>query len=120
MCPGNNESAGKRRSGRTRRGSPWLRATLVEAAQAAARTRRTYLAAQCHRLAARRGVKRAAVALGHTLLVIAYHLLSEPLGEQATYRELGERHLDERDRVRTGRRLVGRLRHLGYRVSVSL
>jgi transposase len=77
MCPGNDESAGKRRSGKTRKGNPWLRSTLIEAARAAGRTKGTYLAAQYHRLAARRGTKRAAVAVGHTILVIAYRLLSE-------------------------------------------
>jgi transposase len=70
LCPGNDESAGKRRSGRTRKGSPWLRTALVEAAQAAARTQDTSLAAQDRRLAARRGAKRAAVAVAHTLLVM--------------------------------------------------
>ena len=75
MCPGNHESAGKRQSGKTRKGSPWLRALLVQAAHAAARTKGTYLAAQYRRLAARRGKSRAAVAVGHTILVIAFHLL---------------------------------------------
>jgi transposase len=71
MCPGHDESAGKRRSGRTRKGSPWLRTALVEAAQAVGRTKDTYLAAQLRRLSARRGKKKAVVAVGHTLLVIA-------------------------------------------------
>src|SRR5690348_14671038 len=69
MCPGNNESGGKRRSGGTRKGNPWLRALLIQAAHAAARRKNTYLAAQYERLAARRGKKKAAVAVGHTLLV---------------------------------------------------
>jgi transposase len=69
LCPGQNESAGKRRSGRTRQGSPWRRTALVEAAQTAARTRDTYLAAQFRRLAARRGAKRAAVSVAHSILV---------------------------------------------------
>src|SRR5437762_3147054 len=72
MCPGNHESAGKRLSGRTRKGDRYLRAALVEAAQAAARTKETYLAAQCQRLTARRGKKKALVAVGHSILVIAY------------------------------------------------
>jgi transposase len=72
MCPGNNESAGKRRSGKTRKGNPWLRALLVQAAHAAARRKNTYLAAQYARVAARRGKKRAAIAVGHTILTIAY------------------------------------------------
>jgi transposase len=85
LCPGNDESAGKRRSGRTRKGSPWPRTALVEAAQAAARTKDTYLAAQYRRLAARRGAKRAAVAVAHTLLVMVYALLTQ----EVTYHELG-------------------------------
>ena len=72
MCPGNDESAGKRRSGRTTKGERWLRATLTQAAWAASHTKGTYLAAQYHRLAKRRGKKRALVAVGHTLLTIAY------------------------------------------------
>jgi transposase len=115
MCPGNDESAGKRRSGKTRKGSPWLRATLIEAARAAGRSKGTYLAAQYHRLAARRGTKRAAVAVGHTILLIVYRLLSE--GE--VYRDLGECYFDERDRHAVERRLVARLEGLGYRVSLD-
>jgi transposase len=115
MCPGNHASAGKRLSGRTRRGSPWLRSALVEAAQAAARTKGTYLSAQYHRLAARRGKKKAAVAVGHTILVLAYYLLSR----QRTYRDLGARYFDERDRHALERRLVRRLEHLGYKVALE-
>jgi len=112
MCPGNDESAGKRRSGKTRKGSPWLRSTLIEAARAAGRSKHTYLSAQYHRLAARRGTKRAAVAVGHTILVIAYHLLN---GEDV-YRDLGATYFDERDRHAVERRLVARLEGLGYKV----
>jgi transposase len=115
MCPGNDESAGRRRSGKTRKGSPWLRSTLIEAARAAGRSKRTYLSAQYHRLAARRGTKRAAVAVGHTLLVIAYHVLSE--GE--VYRDLGDRYFDERDQQAVERRLVARLEGFGYTVSLD-
>jgi hypothetical protein len=85
MCPGHNESAGKRKSGKTRKGSQWLRAALTEAAWAASHTR-TYLGAQAHRLARRRGKKKAAVAVGHSILVIAYHILKEG----TTYRDLGQ------------------------------
>jgi transposase len=116
MCPGNDESAGKRRSGKTRKGSPWLRSILIEAARAAGRTKGTYLAAQYHRLAARRGTKRAAVAVGHTILVMVYRLLSE--GD--VYRDLGDRYFDERDRQAVERRLVARLEGLGYTVSLDL
>jgi len=112
MCPGNDESAGKRRSGKTRKGSPWLRSTLIEAARAAGRSKHTYLSAQYHRLAARRGTKRAAVAVGHTIMVIAYHLLN---GEDV-YRDLGATYFDERDRHAVERRLVARLEGLGYKV----
>jgi transposase len=102
MCPGNDESAGKRRSGKTRKGSPWLRSTLIEAARAAGRSKGTYLAAQYHRLAARRGSKRAAVAVGHTILLIIYRLLSQ--GD--VYHDHGDRYFDERDRHAVERRLV--------------
>ena len=116
LCPGNDESAGKRRSGRTRKGSPWLRTALVEAAQAAARTKDTYLAAQYRRLAARRGAKRAAVAVAHTLVVMVYALLTQ---QQATYQELGGHYFDARDRQAVQRRLVHRLEALGYVVSLQ-
>ena len=116
VCPGNDESAGKRRSGRTRKGSPWLRSALVEAARAAARTKDTYLAAQYRRLAARRGAKRAAVAVAHSLLTIVYMLLTR---QQAGYHDLGSGYFDERDRQAVERRLVRRLEALGYSVSLE-
>ena len=115
LCPGNDESAGKRRSGRTRKGSPWLRTALVEAAQAAARTKDTYLAAHYRRLAARRGAKRAAVAVAHTLLVIVYTLLTQ----QQAYHDLGGQYFDARDRQAVQRRLVHRREALGYAVSLQ-
>jgi transposase len=115
MCPGNNESGGKRKSGQTRHGSPWLRQTLIEAAHAAARCKQGYLAAQYHRLAARRGKKRAVVAVGHTLLGIVYHLLRRQEG----YRELGGNYFDERDKQAVTRRLVQRLQKLGYEVRLQ-
>ena len=115
MCPGNEESAGKRRSGRTRHGNPWLRAALVEAARAASRTQGTYVAAQYRRLAARRGSKRAAGAVGHSILVSVYHLLRD--GEP--YHELGGTYFDARDRPTVTRRLVGRLERLGYTVTLA-
>ena len=115
MCPGNNESAGKRKSGRTRKGSPWLRSALTEAAQAASRKRDGYLAAQYHRLATRRGKKRAVVAVGHTILEIVHHRLAGG----TTYRDLGGHYFDERDRQAVERRLVGRLESLGYKVTLE-
>jgi len=115
MCPGNDESAGKRRSGRTRKGNAWLRAALIEAAHAAARSQGTYLAAQYRRLAARRGTKRAAVAVGHSILVSVYHLLRD--GEP--YHDLGGNYFDERDRLAVERRLVRRLEALGHKVTLE-
>jgi len=94
MCPGNHESAGKRLSGRTNKGSPWLRKLLVEAAHAAAHTKDTYLSAQYRRLAARRGKKKASIAVGHSILVIIFHVLRE----QKPYEELGRNFFDERER----------------------
>lgn len=75
MCPGNGESAGKHRSGKTRKGSKWLQSALTEAARAAARSKGTYLAAQYARLRGRRGPKKAAVAVGHSILMICYHIM---------------------------------------------
>jgi transposase len=115
MCPGNNESAGKRRGGKTRKGSPWLRSLLIQAAHAAARNRGTYLAALYRRLAARRGKSRAAVAVGHAILVIAYHLLQRG----TDYQDLGPWYFEQRDRDAEQRRLVHRLERLGYKVSLE-
>jgi transposase len=115
MCPGHDESAGKRRSGHTRRGSPWLRQALVEAAQAAGRARGTYLSTQYHRLAARRGKKKAVIAVGHTILIIAYHLLAR----DHVYEELGSDFFERRDRATIERRSVRRLEALGYRVTLE-
>jgi transposase len=115
MCPGNNESAGKRLSGRTRKGSPWLRSALVEAAHAAIHCNDSYLAAQYQRLATRRGGKKATIAVGHTLLVIIYQLLSE----DKDYEELGGHYFDEWDRQAVKTRLVHRLEKLGYQVKVE-
>jgi transposase len=115
MCPGNDESAGKRRSGKTRKGNPWLRAALIEAAHAAARSKGTYLAAQYRRLAARRGAKKSAVAVGHSILISVFHLLrdAEP------YHDLGGHYFDERDRQAVERRLVRRLEALGHKVTLE-
>lgn len=114
LCPGQDESAGKRRSGRTRKGNAYLRSALVEAAQTAGRTK-TYLGEQYHRIAARRGKRRAAVAVAHSIIVIIYHLLRE----SGTYEDLGYRYFDERDRQRTTHRLVQRLSALGYTVTLE-
>jgi transposase len=115
MCPGNNASGGKRRRAKTRKGSPWLRAALAESAWAAGRCKDGYLPAQFRRLAARRGRKRAIVAVGHTILVIAYHLLARA----TTYDDLGTAHFDQRDAEHVKRRAVQRLESLGYQVHLT-
>ncbi|MDQ6672157.1 MAG: IS110 family transposase [Chloroflexota bacterium] len=115
ICPGNNESAGKRKSGRIRRGNPWVRMALVEAAHAAVRTKDTYLGAQFRRLAARRGAKKASIAVAHSILVIVYHLLQH----DCPYADLGSNYFDEHDRQQVARRLVQRLEGLGYRVALD-
>jgi transposase len=112
ICPGNNETAGKRKSGTTRNGNRWARKALCEAAWAASKTKATYLQAQFRRLAAIRGSKRAIIAVASTILTIGYHMLREG----TTYRELGGDYFDKRNLLRTTRRLVKRLEALGHRV----
>lgn len=112
MCPGNRESAGKRQSGRTNHGNRWLRATLAQAAWAASHSKKTYLSAQYRRLAGRRGKKRAIIALGHTMLVMMYHMLRD--GQD--YQELGHDYLDKLQPHRLTRYLVKRLQSLGHEV----
>jgi transposase len=114
LCPGQHESAGKHGSGRTRKGNPWLRSALVEAAQTAGRTK-TYLAEQYHRIAGRRGKRRAAIAVAHSIIVIVYHILAA----DRPYEDLGYHYFDQRDRQRTSRRLVQRLSALGYTVTLK-
>ena len=110
MCPGNHQRAGRHQSGRTRKGSPWLRAALAEAAQAAGRTKGSSLQAQYRRLAARRGKQRATVAVGHAILRIAYHLLKDPTSVDE---ERGAQDVDRREQQAAERRLVSRLQRLG-------
>ena len=112
VCPGNDESAGKRRSGRTRKGSKWLRQTLTESARAAARTKDTYLAAHYARLRVRRGSNRAATAVMHSILIAAWHMLQT--GE--TYTDPGGDYYVRRDPERTTKRLVAQLERLGHTV----
>jgi transposase len=112
MCPGNHQSAGKRFSGATRKANRWLRSALIEAAQAAGRTKETYLGTQYRRLAARRGAKKAAVAVGHSILVIVYYLLTR----QRSYEELGTDYLAERERAARERKLARDAHLLGYRL----
>jgi transposase len=115
ICPGNHESAGKRLSGKTRKGNPYARRLLIQAAHAAAHSKNTYLAAQYRRIAARRGPKRAAVAVGHSILVIVYHLLRD----RGTYQDLGGNYFDEHDRQMVQKHLVRRLERLGYQVDLQ-
>jgi transposase len=115
VCPGNNQSAGKRKSGRTSPGNRWLRRALAEAAWAASRSRGTYLAAQFRRIAARRGKKRAIVAVSHTLLVAVYHMLSD----QVSYIDLGGDHFDRLQPERLTNYHVSKLRGLGYDVTLT-
>jgi hypothetical protein len=115
VCPGNRESAGKRLSGKTRKGNLFLRCLLVQAAHSASHQKHCYLAEHYRRIAKRRGAKRAAVAVAHSILVIIYHLLSD----QTTYLEKGETFFEERDREGTQKRLVRQLSRLGYQVELQ-
>ena len=113
VAPGNNESAGKRYSGSIRHGNRALTVALVQAAHAAAHSRNTYLSAQYHRLAGRRGKKRAIVAVAHSILVISYHIIQR----KEPYRELGGDYFDQRRPEATAKRLLKRLQQLGYDIS---
>jgi transposase len=115
ICPGNHESAGKRLSGKPRKGSAWLRRSLCQAAWAASHTKETYLAARFRRLATRKGKKRAIVAVAHTILVSMYHMLKN----KQTYRELGADFLDRRHAENVKRYLLKRLERLGLQVTVQ-
>ncbi len=114
VAPGNNESAGRQRSGRTRKGNAWLKTALVQAAHGAARMKGTALAAKYQRVRARRGAKRAIMAVAHRLLIIAYHVIAR----REPYRELGADYLERRQPVAIVDRLVQRLRQLGVEVTV--
>jgi transposase len=113
MCPGQNETGGKRKRCPARKGSPWLRAALVEAARSAARVKDSYYAAQYQRIARRRGANRAAMAVGHSILVSSYYILQ---GNE--YVDLGGHYFDERDREQIVKQNVRRLRQLGYEVEL--
>ena len=115
LAPGKNESAGKNRSGKITPGNRHLKAALVQAAHAASRTRDNYLAAHFRRLAARRGKKRAAVAVAHSILVIAYHMLRNG----TEYRDLGGDYFDRRNKAQLQRNLVKRLEGLGLQVKLE-
>jgi transposase len=115
MCPGNNESAGKRRSGKTTKGSRYLRAALVQAAWAASHQKGTYLAAQYKRLVKRMGKKKALVAVGHSILVIAYHVLQT----RTSYQDLGGDYFERRNVATQRKRLIRQLESLGVKVTVE-
>jgi transposase len=114
-CPGNDQSAGKRRSGRSRKGSKWLEIALEEAALAATRTKNTYLSAQYQRLRPRVGHGRALGAVKHSMLIAYWHMFTT--GE--TYRELGGDYFQRRDPERATKRLVARLHKLGHTVTLE-
>lgn len=115
LCPRLDESAGKARSTRLRKGSPWLKVTLVSCAWAAARSKNTYARAQFHRIKTRRGPKRAVVAVAASMLVAIYHLLKRG----TEYRDLTAQHFDRRDKTRVANRLRKRLEALGYAVQMA-
>jgi transposase len=116
ICPGNEESAGKRRSGRVRKGNPYLRAALIESANAAARTKNTYLRAQYEHVKRRRGHKKAIVAVAHSILIAAYHILKDDI----PYQDLGGDYFTRRaDPQRIARRLVAQLERLGHSVTLQ-
>ena len=115
LCPGNHESAGRRKSGRTRDGNRWLCQMLVQCAWAAARTKRSYFHALYHRLKARRGHKRALIAVAHSILVTLWHLLSK----SQPYADLGPDHFRQLSRPDRATELVRRLQHMGYTVHLN-
>lgn len=115
LAPGNNQSAGKTLSSRTRQGNRSLKRALIEAAYAAVRVKDSYLSAQYHRLVGRRGKRRAIVAVAHSLLVIAYHLIQR----DEDYKELGGNYFDTRQPVKVIHTLVSRLQQLGYEVQLN-
>jgi transposase len=115
VAPGNNESAGKALSSRTRQGNRSLKCALIEAAHSAVHVKNTYLSAQYYRLVGRRGKRRAIVAVAHSILVIAYHLIQR----DEDYKELGGNYFDTRQSAKTVQNLVGRLQQLGYDVNLD-
>jgi transposase len=115
VCPGNNESAGKRKPGHARKGNPHLRTMLVQAATSAARVKGSYLKDKYHRLKARRGPKRAALAIAHKILIATYHMLSTG----RDYADLGDAYLDRHAETRVRSNLVRRLERLGYNVTLE-
>jgi len=115
MCPGQNESAGKRRTGKTRKGNLYLRAALIQAALAATRKKNSALQARYHRVKRHRGHKKAVVAVGHQMLEIAYYVMRDGV----SYQELGADYLDRRHADRAARRHVRQLEALGFQVAIT-
>lgn len=116
MCPGNNQSGGKRKSGKTTKGSNYLRAALTQAGWAASHTKNTYLASQHRKLVRRLGKKKALVAVGHSILVIAYHILKN----RASYNELGGDYFDRQNVDVQRARYIKKLESLGLKVTVEV
>jgi transposase len=116
LCPGNNESAGKRRSGKTRKGNPYLRTALVESANAAARSKNTYLRAQYEQVKRRRGHNKAIIAVAHSILIAAYHILNDDV----PYHDLGSDYFTRRaNPERIAKRLIAQLERLGHTVTLQ-
>jgi len=115
LCPRNDESAGKRRSNRLRKGAPWLKTTLVQCAWAAVRKKGSYLQAQFLRLKARRGPKKAIMAVAASILTAIYHMLKDG----TLYQDLGSNHFQNRSKGQQTNRLVKRLADLGYKVALT-
>ena len=115
LCPGNHESAGKRSSTRLRKGAPWLKATLVQSAWAASRKKGSYLKAQYHRIRARRGPKKAVIAVAASMLTAAFYMLKNGV----EYEDLTDSHFSKRDPAKLTKHLIGRLAALGHKVTLS-
>jgi len=115
MCPRNDESAGKRRSTRLRRGGKWLKTTLIQAAWAAIKFKGGYLQAQFHRLRARRGPKKAIIGVAASMLTAAWHMLRDG----TEWQDLGAAHFDRADAAKTANRLIRRLQQIGYTVNAT-
>jgi transposase len=115
LCPKNDESAGKRRSNRMRKGASWLKTTLIQCAWAAARKKGSYLQAQFYRLRARRGAKKAVGAVAASILTAAYHMIANG----TFYDDLGSDHFERRTKTTHAKRLVAKLQSLGYEVEIK-
>jgi transposase len=115
MSPGNNESAGKKKGGKTVKGNNWIKALLTQCALCASRSKGTYLKDKYFKLKSRRGAKRAAIAIGHKILISVYHILKEKIG----YKELGIDYLDKRNKTKTLRYFMKKIENLGYDVLLA-